>query len=65
MVEYGPFIEYCCELYVHHYVLNIIVAVLMVFSGLITLAFSLLSYHLGKKHCIIHGNAADLLPFLD
>lgn len=49
MVEYGPFIEYCCELYVHHYVLNIIVAALMVFSGLLVLGTNLLTYHLAKR----------------
>lgn len=31
MPEYGPFIEYCCELYIHHDVVNAIVGVAIVF----------------------------------
>ena len=50
MVEYGPFIEYCCELYVHHYVLNIIVAALMVFSGLLVLGTNLVTYYFAIRN---------------
>ena len=34
MVESGPFIEYCCELYIHHDLVNSVVAAVMVFAAL-------------------------------
>ena len=38
MVESGPFIEYCCELYIHHDLVNTAIAAVMVFSALLILA---------------------------
>lgn len=44
MVESGPFIEYCCELYIHHNVLNVAVAAIMLtcvlLSATVILAFT-------------------------
>ena len=41
MVESGPFIEYCCELYIHHDVLNIAVAVTILVCVLVSVEFAL------------------------
>lgn len=38
MVESGPFIEYCCELYIHHDLVNAVVAAVMIFSAHLILA---------------------------
>lgn len=46
MVESGPFIEYCCELYIHHDLVNSVVAAVMVFAALLILGIILL---LSKK----------------
>lgn len=49
MPEYGPFIEYCCELYIHHDVVNAIVGVAIVFlSVLLVIGTALLTHHLTK-----------------
>ena len=47
MVEYGPFIEYCNELYIHHDVMNIVIAAVMVLFviqifGICTIAYQFL-----------------------
>ena len=49
MCEYGPFIEYCCETYIHHDVLNIAVAAVMIFSALLIYGLLPAAYHLGKR----------------
>lgn len=50
MPEYGPFIEYCCELYIHHDIVNAIVAAVMCLSVLLVLGTALLTHHLTKHH---------------
>lgn len=45
MVESGPFIEYCCELYIHHDVLNIAVMVVFLFAALLVLLTQIWSYN--------------------
>lgn len=48
MVEYGPFIEYCCELYIHHYVLNIVIAAVFAFSVLFVLMTQAIIFFLSR-----------------
>lgn len=65
MPQYGPFVEVFCETYVHHSVLNIAVVFMLIFSVVITVAAFVTGFRIGKNKCLVHGNAADLLPFLD
>lgn len=49
MVEYGPFIEYCCELYIHHTVLNIIAAAMIILCFVTTLGVAWYVHRISKK----------------
>ena len=73
MVEYGPFIEYCCEVYVHHTVVDVVVIVLAFMSLLVAVLlcyfFKLVKCHfcIHKKHtslfsCTSFGREADAAP---
>lgn len=50
MVEYGPFIEYCCELYVHHTVLNAVVGGVIALAAVLILSIGFLALRYVKKH---------------
>lgn len=74
MVESGPFIEYCCELYIHHDVLNIAVAttilVCVALSVAVILAltkrrmFIWLSEFISVKHGSIDHREPECAPSL-
>lgn len=49
MVEYGPFIEYCCELYVHHTVLNAVVGGVIVLAAVVILGIGIIAYKYSKR----------------
>ena len=49
MVEYGPFIEYCCELYVHHTVLNAVVGGVIALAAVIILGIGIIAYQYSKR----------------
>ena len=57
MVESGPFIEYCCELYIHHDVMNIVIAAVMVFSALLVFGIGIFAYYFSKKHNTLSKSA--------
>ena len=51
MVEYGPFIEYCCETYIHHYVMNIAIAAAIVTCAVLDVAVLALVFFLRQRSC--------------
>ena len=42
MVEFGPFIEYCCETYIHHDVMNIAIATAIIVCVVLSVTVILL-----------------------
>lgn len=49
MPQYGPFVEVFCETYVHHAVLNGIVAAVIIFAAILVLAAFAWAYWMVHK----------------
>ena len=61
MVEYGPFIEYCCDVYVHHTVVDVVVIVLA-FMSLLVAALLCYLFKMVKCHFCSHKKRTSLFP---
>ena len=49
MPEYGPFIEYCCETYVHHSVIGIVMIAMAAVSVIGMTTVGVLVHHFTKS----------------